>query len=130
MARTAMHPGEHLAEELKAIGMSGAAWSRDINVPVKRITGIINGTRAITADSSIRLGHWFGTIAEFWLNLQKLYCAGRMPTSAPLWKDCPRSGRSCATGARARTRMRLPTFNRRSSRVQPRKCTKPTKEAR
>jgi addiction module HigA family antidote len=73
MARTAIHPGEHLAEELKALGMSAAALSRDINVPVNRITGIINGTRAITADTAIRLGHWFGTSAEFWLNLQKLY---------------------------------------------------------
>jgi antitoxin HigA-1 len=73
MARTATHPGEHLADELKALGMSAAALSRDINVPVNRITGIINGTRAITADTAIRLGHWFGTSAEFWLNLQKLY---------------------------------------------------------
>jgi addiction module HigA family antidote len=73
MARTAIHPGEHLAEELKALGMSAAALSRDINVPVNRIAGIINGTRAITADTAIRLGHWFGTSAEFWLNLQKLY---------------------------------------------------------
>jgi plasmid maintenance system antidote protein VapI len=52
MARTAIHPGEHLADELKALGMSAAALSRDINVPVNRITGIINGTRAITADTS------------------------------------------------------------------------------
>jgi antitoxin HigA-1 len=73
MARTAIHPGEHLADELKALGMSAAALSRDIHVPVNRITGIINGTRGITADTAIRLGHWFGTSAEFWLNLQKLY---------------------------------------------------------
>ena len=73
MARTAIHPGEHLAEELKAFGMSAAALSRDINVPVNRIIGIIKGTRAITADTAIRLGHWFGSSAEFWLNLQKLY---------------------------------------------------------
>ena len=73
MARTAIHPGEHLADELKALGMSAATLSRDINVPVNRITGIINGTRAITANTAIRLGHWFGTSAEFWLNLQKLY---------------------------------------------------------
>ena len=73
MARTAIHPGEHLAEELKALGMSAAALSRDINVPVNRITGIINGTRAIPADTAIRLGHCCGSSAEFWLNLQKLY---------------------------------------------------------
>ena len=57
MARTAIHPGEHLAEELKALGMSAAALSRDINVPVHRITGPLNGTRAITANTAIRLGH-------------------------------------------------------------------------
>ena len=43
MARTAIHPGEHLAEELKVLGMSAAALSREIDVPVNRITGIING---------------------------------------------------------------------------------------
>ncbi len=63
MARRAIHPGEHLAEELKALGMSAAALSRDINVPVNRITGIINGTRTITADTAIRLGHWFSSSA-------------------------------------------------------------------
>ena len=56
MARTAIHPGEHLADELKALGMSAAALSRDINVPVNRITGIINGTRAITADTAVKVG--------------------------------------------------------------------------
>jgi len=44
-----------------------------IDVPVNRVTGIINGQRAITADTALRLGHWFGTSPEFWLNLQKLY---------------------------------------------------------
>jgi addiction module HigA family antidote len=73
MARTAIHPGEHLAEELKLLGMSAAALSREIGVPVNRITAIINGTRAVTADTALRLGHWFGTSPEFWLNLQKLY---------------------------------------------------------
>jgi antitoxin HigA-1 len=73
MARTAIHPGEHLAEELKVLGMSAAALSREIDVPVNRVTGIINGQRAITADTALRLGHWFGTSPEFWLNLQKLY---------------------------------------------------------
>ena len=53
-------------------------------------------------------------------------CAGRMPTSAPRWKGCPRSGRFCARAARAPTRMRLRTFRRTSARVQPRKCTQPT----
>jgi addiction module HigA family antidote len=47
--------------------------SRQIDVPVNRITAIINGQRGVTADTALRLGHWFGTSPEFWLNLQKLY---------------------------------------------------------
>lgn len=73
MARTAIHPGEHLAEELQEIGITAAELSRQIDVPVNRITSIINGQRSITADTALRLGHWFGTSAEFWLELQKLY---------------------------------------------------------
>ena|SRR6185437_15861947 len=73
MGRTAIHPGEHLAEELRELGLSAAELSRDVGVPVSRIAGIINGQRGITADTALRLGHWFGTSAEFWLNLQKLY---------------------------------------------------------
>ena len=73
MARTAIHPGEHLAEELREIGMSAAALAREIDVPVNRVTAIINGQRGITADTALRLGHWFGTSPEFWLNLQSLY---------------------------------------------------------
>ncbi len=73
MARTPIHPGEHLAEELKDLGMSAAELARQIDVPVNRLTDIVNSQRAITADTALRLGHWFGTSAEFWLNLQKLY---------------------------------------------------------
>src|SRR5665213_3722885 len=73
MARTPIHPGEQLAEELRDIGVSAAELARQIAVPVNRVTGIINGQRGITADTALRLGHWFGTSAEFWLNLQNLY---------------------------------------------------------
>jgi addiction module HigA family antidote len=73
MPRTAIHPGEHLADELRELGMAAAELARQIDVPVNRITGIINGQRAITADTALRLGHWFGVSPEFWLNLQKLY---------------------------------------------------------
>lgn len=73
MSRTPIHPGEHLAEELHELSISAAELSRQIGVPVNRITGIINGQRGITADTALRLGHWFGTSAEFWLNLQKIY---------------------------------------------------------
>ena len=73
MVRTAIHPGEHLAEQLEALNLSAAALARQVEVPVNRITGILNGGRAITGDTALRLGHFFGTSAEFWLNLQKLY---------------------------------------------------------
>lgn len=73
MARTAIHPGEHLAEQLKELGMSAAELGRQLKVPTNRITGILNGQRAITGDSALRLAHFFGTSPEFWLNLQKLY---------------------------------------------------------
>ena len=73
MAVPAIHPGEHLAEELTALQMSAAALARKLKVPTNRITGILNGRRAITGDTALRLAHFFGTSAEFWLNLQKLY---------------------------------------------------------
>ncbi len=73
MARTAIHPGEHLAEELNALGMSAAELARQLGVPTNRITEILNGRRAITGDTALRLAHFFGTSAEFWLNLQSLY---------------------------------------------------------
>jgi addiction module HigA family antidote len=73
MALTAIHPGEHLAEELEALDMSAAELARRIDVPTNRVTQILNGTRAITGDTALRLAHFFGTSAQFWLNLQSLY---------------------------------------------------------
>ncbi len=73
MALTAIHPGEHLAEELKTLNMSAAELARKMNVPTNRVTQILNGTRGITGDTALRLAHFFGTSAEFWLNLQSLY---------------------------------------------------------
>src|SRR5229473_3426920 len=73
MARIAIHPGEHLAEELDAQEMSAADLARRLKVPTNRVTEILNGQRAITGDTALRLAHFFGTSAEFWLNLQTLY---------------------------------------------------------
>lgn len=73
MPITAIHPGEHLAEELDALSMSAAELARQLGVPTNRITGILNGQRAITGDTALRLGHFFGTSAEFWINLQSIY---------------------------------------------------------
>lgn len=69
----AIHPGEHLAEELEALNMSATELARQLQVPTNRITGILNGQRAITGDTALRLGHFFGTSPQFWLNLQSLY---------------------------------------------------------
>ncbi len=71
--RTPIHPGEHLAEMLDELGMSATALARKLDVPTNRITQIVNGQRAVTADTALRLGHFFGVSAEFWLNLQKAY---------------------------------------------------------
>jgi antitoxin HigA-1 len=73
MTIPAIHPGEHLAEELEALDMSAAELARKIKVPTNRVTQILNGTRSITGDTALRLGHFFGTSAQFWLNLQSLY---------------------------------------------------------
>ena len=71
--RDPIHPGETLREDLDALGMSAAELARRIEVPVNRVTEIMNGRRAITGDTALRLGRFFGTSGEFWLNLQKLY---------------------------------------------------------
>ena len=68
-----IHPGEHLAEELTALNMSAAELARHLSVPTNRITEILNSQRAITGDTALRLAHFFGTSAQFWLNLQGLY---------------------------------------------------------
>ena len=73
MALNPIHPGEQLAEEMKELGLSAAALARQLGVPTNRITAILNGKRAITGDTALRLAHFFGTTAEFWLNLQSLY---------------------------------------------------------
>ena len=95
MTIPAIHPGEHLAEELAELDMSAAALARQIQVPTNRITGILNGQRAITGDTALRLARFFGSSPEFWLNLQMLYDlrlaekkAGQGIKSLPTLKSC------------------------------------------
>ena len=71
--RDPIHPGKTLREDLDALGMSPAELARRIEVPVNRITEILGGRRSVTGDTALRLGRFFGTSGEFWLNLQKLY---------------------------------------------------------
>lgn len=73
MGRNAIHPGEHLAEQLDALGMSAAELGRQLGVPTNRVTAVLNAQRAITGDTALRLGHFFGNNPQFWLNLQALY---------------------------------------------------------
>ena len=69
----AIHPGEILAEELEIRGLSGTAAARALGVPQSRISNILRGRTGITADTALRLGRWFGTGPEIWLNMQKDY---------------------------------------------------------
>jgi addiction module HigA family antidote len=73
MGRSALHPGEHLAEQLEALEMSATELGRQLGVPTNRITAILNGRRAVTGDTALRLGHFFGNSPQFWLNLQALH---------------------------------------------------------
>jgi len=69
-----IHPGEILLEEfLRPMGISQYRLAKDISVPQRRISEIAQGKRAITADTALRLGRYFGMEAQFWLNLQSRY---------------------------------------------------------
>jgi addiction module HigA family antidote len=68
MARTPIHPGKHLAEEPKELGISAPESARRIDVSVNRVASIINGQSAIGADTALKLADWFGSSTEFWLN--------------------------------------------------------------
>jgi addiction module HigA family antidote len=73
MARKPIHPGKFLADELETLNMNAAQVAEALHVPANRIYQLLNGQRALTADTALRLSQWLGTSAEFWLNLQKLY---------------------------------------------------------
>lgn len=73
MARAPIHPGEILSDELTELQTSAAALARTLRVPTNRISQILKGQRAITADTALRLSKWMGTSPEFWLNLQNAY---------------------------------------------------------
>ena len=73
MPRNPIHPGQFLADELAALNMSPTELAHILHVPPNRIYQILNGKRAITADTALRLSQWLGTSAEMWMNLQKLY---------------------------------------------------------
>lgn len=72
--RAPIHPGEILKTEfLDELNLTAYALAKALHVPTNRITGIVNGERAITAETALRLARFFGTTPEFWLNLQTHY---------------------------------------------------------
>ena len=72
--RITSHPGEILGEEfLKPLGMSANALAMSLRVPATRIGAIVKGERSVTADTALRLARFFGTSAEFWMNLQAMH---------------------------------------------------------
>ena len=73
MARTPIHPGDVLADELVELKMSASALARELKVPANRITQIIAGKRTISVKTALRLGKWFGTGPHLWLNMQQAY---------------------------------------------------------
>ena len=69
-----IHPGEHLREDfMNPLGLSSDGLARALGVTALLINEIIRERRGITADTALRLGHWFGTSPQFWMNLQQLY---------------------------------------------------------
>lgn len=68
-----IHPGDHLAEFLDEFHISQYRLAKEINVPPRRVNEIIHGKRSISADTALRLGCFFGTTPEFWMNLQTRY---------------------------------------------------------
>ena len=73
MARTPIHPGEILADELEEIGLSAKKLADVIEVPPNRLYQLLAGKRNVTADTALRLGQYFGMSADFWMNLQSAY---------------------------------------------------------
>ncbi len=73
MPRQPIHPGEILSDELAELGLTASALARQIRVPPNRISQIMQDKRAITGDTALRLGHWFGMSPQFWPNLQSQY---------------------------------------------------------
>ena len=67
------HPGEHIADELHALGMSQSDLARALGISRDRVSKILQGQRGITADTALRLSRWLGTSPEMWLRLQNLY---------------------------------------------------------
>ena len=88
-----VHPGEILRDELEELQISANALSKSLDVPVNRITMILNGQRGISADTALRLARYFGTTPALWMNLQKTW---------ELWRAETKTGRKIARQVKPR----------------------------
>lgn len=73
MLKITVHPGEILGEEIAELDVTPTELARQLRVPPNRISQIIAGKRSISGDTALRLGHWFGTSPQFWINLQSQF---------------------------------------------------------
>jgi antitoxin HigA-1 len=80
-----VHPGEILKETLEDLGLSMNRLAQDIRVPANRISAIVGGQRAITAETALRLGRYFKTTPDYWMNLQVRY---DLETARDKWESC------------------------------------------
>jgi antitoxin HigA-1 len=97
--RVTTHPGEILREEfLTPLGLSVNALAMDLHVPANRIGAIVKGERAVTADTAMRLGRYFNTSAEFWINLQSMHdlTKARMESGGDIEREVRPRTRSAA----------------------------------
>ena len=100
-----VHPGEILRGELDELGLSASALSKALAVPVNRVTMILNGQRGVSADTALRLAHYFGTTPQLWLNLQKTWELRRAEIAAGREiAKCVTPRQSAVTGAAADVR--------------------------
>ena len=100
-----VHPGEVLRDELDELGMSASALSKALDVPVNRMTMILNGQRVVSADTALRLARYFGTAPQLWLNLQKTWELRKAETEAGHQiSKCVKPRNPAATGAVADAR--------------------------
>ncbi len=100
MARTPIHPGEILSDELEEIGLSAKRLADVIEVPPNRLYQILAGKRNLTADTALRLSQYFGMSADFWMNLQSAYELDL--ARQKLGKTIPRIPRRSETSAEAK----------------------------
>jgi len=73
MEQTSFHPGEHIQKELEALSMSPEIFAKQLKIPSIRLIAVIEGRENVNAELAMRLAHFFGTTAQYWMNLQSSF---------------------------------------------------------